>query len=643
MSLRSRRCLGANGNTTGEPLEKISGSHTDLNRAVISDWGGTNSVVESVKCGCDLEMPGPPKLRGDKILEAIKNGELTEEEVTDCARRVLKLVERSGRLNLPFEEEKEKSIDTEETRNLIRQLGVEGLTLLKNDNNALPIGEDVKKIAVIGPNAKQAIAGGGGSASLKPYYLTTPFESISKISGKEIIFAQGAQTDKWLPLMSDICKTESGKPGVVLEFYKGDKFEGSPAVVQNRAKTDLFLWDSAPTEVLPEYSFRVKTTITPETSGHHEFGFMSVGPGRLIIDGELFIDNWNWVDAGEAMFDGSVEVVKAKYLEAGKKIEVLIESTNETRPASKAAAKPHGYGGCRLGYIERPDKDFIAEAAAAAASADVAVVIVGLDAEWESEGYDRQTMDLPKNGSQDRLISAVVKANPRTIVVNQSGTPVTMPWVDEVPAIIQAWYQGQEAGNALADVLLGNANPSGKLPVTFPKKLEDNPAYHNWPGEDERVIYGEGIYIGYRHYDRVKIEPQYAFGHGLSYTTFSYGDIKITESTLSESNSLTVSATITNTGLRAGKETVQAYVRDPKSRLPRPEKELAAFAKVELQPGESKTVELPLNKYSVGYWDGQLKAWVAEEGQFEVLIGASSRDIKGTVSFEVKESFTWIF
>ncbi|RPA90564.1 hypothetical protein L873DRAFT_1717239 [Choiromyces venosus 120613-1] len=638
----------------------VNGSHADMNEftlrkvlreewrfegLVMSDWGGTNSTVESIKAGVDLEMPGPSKMRAQKVMDALKKGELTENDIGECAARVLNLVERTGRFDLPVEEPQEEAIDTQETRDLIRQAGVEGITLLKNENNALPIGNEVKRIALIGPNVKQAIAGGGGSASLKPYYLTTPFDSISALSGKEIVFAQGAQTDKWTPLASNVCTTEPGKPGVILEFYKGDKFEGKPMFVQNRPKTDLFLWDNAPKEVLPEYSFRAKTVIVPETTGKHTFGLSSVGPAKMYINGKLLIDNWNWTEAGEAMFEGSIEVNESIQLEVGSKVEILIESTNEVRPAPKAGAggPTYGYGGCRIGYIEGPDKDFIKEAAEIAASADVAVVIVGLDAEWESEGYDRQTMDLPKEGNQDRLIAAVAKASPRTIVVNQSGTPVTMPWVNDVPAIIQAWYQGQEAGNALADVLLGTANPSGKLPVTFPKRLEDNPAYHNWPGEHRRVVYGEGIYIGYRHYERARIEPEFVFGHGLSYTTFEYGPVTINDSVLTETNKLTVSVPVTNTGSRLGKETVQLYVRDVKSRLPRPDKELAAFGKIKLEPNQTKLLDLVIDKHAAGYYDVSLSSWIAEEGEFEVLIGASSADIRGKATFEVKESFTWVF
>jgi beta-glucosidase len=594
----------------------------------MSDWGGTNSTAQSIKNGCDLEMPGPTKVRGKKAMEAIEKGELTVKDVDECAARVLSWIERCGRFDLPWEEPKEVSIDTPETRALIRQTAIEGLTLLKNENNALPIGPDVRKIAIIGPNAKQAIAGGGGSASLKPYYLTTPYDSIKEMAGdREILYAPGAQTDKWLPLASNICTTPSGKPGVILEFYKGDKFEGTPMFIQNRPKTDLFLWDNAPKEVLPEYSFRVKTQIVAETTGKHTLGLSSVGPAKMYINGELLIDNWDWTEAGEAMFDGSVEELAYWPMVAGQSYSILIESTNEVRPAVKTGPT-HGYGGCRIGYIERPDKDFVAEAAKTAASADVAIVVVGLDAEWESEGYDRQTMDLPKEGNQDRLVAAVLKANPRTIVVNQSGTPVTMPWADDVPAILQAWYQGQEAGNALADVLLGRANPSGKLPVTFPKKLEDNPAYHNWPGEDRRVIYGEGVFMGYRHYDRVKMEPQFAFGHGITYTTFEYGSPSISATVLPEAGNITVSVPITNTGNVAGKEVVQLYIRDVKSRLPRPEKELVAFSKVSLEPGETKIVELSIDRYAVGYYDPSLSSWIAEEGAFVAMVAASSVDIR---------------
>lgn len=600
---------------------------------MISDWGGTNSTAESIRAGCDLEMPGPAKRRGPLVLKAIEEGQLTREEVERAAGNVLYLVDRTKGLNGP-PEQPERSNDNPATTELIRQAGIEGLTLLKNDGKLLPI-RDAKKIAVIGPNAKRAIAGGGGSASLNPYYLTSPLDALKSGTDAEILYSQGCDTVKWLPLLDQFCSIPSGEQGVILEYYHGDRFKGEPAVVQHKQTTDLYLWDSAPKEVYPEidspYSFKVKTTVTPKTSGQHTFSFTSVGPGRLFLNGELFINNWDWTEEGEAMFGNSADVLKSIYLEEGKPVDLLVESTNEIRPASKIPhmdGAPYYYGGCRIGYQEEMSVNYQQEAVEAAKAADVALVFVGLDAEWESEGYDRKTMDLPKNGSQDRLIEAVLAANPRTVVINQSGTPVTMPWADQVPAIIQAWYQGQEAGNALADVLLGRQSPSGKLPTTFPKRLEDTPAYHNWPGENLKVLYGEGVYMGYRHYERANIAPLFPFGHGLSYASFSYGQPSISGTVLSDINSILVSVPVTNTGDVAAYETVQAYVKDVKSRIPRPEKELQAFSKVFLQPGETKIVDLVLDKYSVGYYDTSLGAWLAEEGRFDVLIGASSVDIR---------------
>ncbi|KAF2806647.1 uncharacterized protein BDZ99DRAFT_82564 [Mytilinidion resinicola] len=614
---------------------------------VMSDWTGTYATAPAISAGCDVEMPGPAKYREtSKVLQAVEAGELSRSDIELAAGNVLYLVDRTKGLDGPLESP-ERSRDTPETRQLIRQAGVEGLTLLKNEKSILPI-KGAKKIAIIGPNAKRAIAGGGGSATLKPYYLTTPFEGISSGTEAELVFAQGCDSRKWLPLANDYCRTSGGEPGVTVEFYYSDRFKGEPAEIQNRPGTDLWMWDSAPKKVLPAFSFKVKTTLTPVRSGFHEFSFSSVGPGRMLLNGELFIDVWNWTEEGEAMFSACKDVIKSTFLEEGVPVQILIESTNEVRPLAKMSieGKSHEYGGCRIGYRDEELVDLEDEAVKAARDADVAIVVVGLDEEWESEGYDRQTMDLPKDGSQDRLIEAVLEANPKTIVVNQSGTPVTMPWADKVPAILQAWYQGQEAGNALADVLFGIQSPSGKLPTTFPKRLEDNPAYHNWPCENLKTVYGEGIYIGYRHYEKSKVEPLFPFGHGLSYTTFEYGAPTISAKVLAESDPLVVSILITNSGQVAAHEIVQAYIRDPESNLPRPEKELQAFAKVFLEPGETKTVDLKLDKHSVGYYDtslGQSGAWVAEEGTFHVLIGASSADIRASIRFEVTESFQWIF
>ncbi|KAI1114962.1 glycosyl hydrolase family 3 N terminal domain-containing protein [Nemania sp. NC0429] len=611
-------------------LKEILRGEWGYDGTVISDWGGVNSTVESIKAGCDIEFPYSTKWRFEKVLKAIENGELTVEDVDRAAENVLTLVERTKGGDMSAEEP-ERQDDRDDTRSLIRSAGVEGLTLLKNEGGLLPIHPKTAKIAVIGPNANRAIAGGGGSASLNPYYNTVPLTSIKRIAHGEVIYAKGCHIYKWLPVASPFCTDKSGKPGVTLEWFSGDKFRGDVIVTQRRTNTDLFLWDSAPLDQLgPEWSAIATTYLTPTSSGKHTISFMSVGPGKLYLDGRVALDLWDWTEEGEAMFDGSIDYMVDVDMIAGQPVELRVEMTNELRPLSKQKEfnMTHKYGGCRIGFKEEDQVDYLQEAVAAAAQADVAVVVVGLDAEWESEGYDRQTMDLPSDGSQDRLVRAVLQANPRTIVVNQSGSPVTMPWADDVPAIIQAWYQGQEAGNALAEVLFGLQNPSGKLPTTFPRRLEDTPAYHNWPGENSRVLYGEGHYVGYRHYDRVKVAPLFPFGHGLSYTTFEYGRPSLSNKVLTSSASIHLVMAVTNVGPITGSETVQIYIRDEKSTLLRPEKELAAFEKVSLEPDETKHITVPLDKYAVGYYDPAKSAWIAEEGVFKVLIGASATDIR---------------
>lgn len=600
-----------------------------------------NSSIESLKAGCDIEFPFSTKWRFDKTLKALEDGLITEREIDQAAENILTLVERTKGSDLSAEAA-EREDDRAETRALIREAGRQGLTLLKNEGSLLPINPKTAKVVVIGPNANRAIAGGGGSASLNPYYNTLPLDSIRKTAQQPVTYAMGCHIHKWLPVASPFCTDKSGKKGVTIEWFKGDKFQGEPVVIQRRTNTDLFLWDSAPlSQVGPEWSAIATTMITPTTTGKHTISYMSVGPGRLFVNGKLALDLWDWTEEGEAMFDGSIDYLVEVDMEANKPVELRVEMTNELRPFSKQKQfnMTHKYGGCRIGFKEEDQIDYLQEAVDAAKAADVAVVIVGLDAEWESEGYDRQTMDLPSDGSQDRLIEAVVKANPNTIVVNQSGSPVTMPWADKVPAIIQAWYQGQEAGNALADVLFGLANPSGKLPCTFPRRLEDTPAYHNWPGENLEVIYGEGLYIGYRHYDRVRLPPLFPFGHGLSYTTFEYGRPSLSSKVLKPNGSIELIVGISNIGEVTGSETVQIYVRDEKSRLPRPEKELVAFEKVELEAGETKHLRIELDKYAVGYYDTSIERWIAEEGTFKVLVGASAADIKYV--FPIPIPFCW--
>ncbi len=272
----------------------------------------------------------------------------------------------------------------------------------------------------------------------------------------------------------------------------------------------------------------------------------------------------------------------------------------------------------------------LAEAVDAAKKSDVAIVIVGRYPKLEGEGFDVKTMDLP--AGQDELIEAVRKVNPRTIVVLNTGNPVMMTkWIDKTPALLDMWYGGQEGGRALASILFGDANPSGKLPVTFPKKFEDSPAATNYPGKDLKVDYAEGIFVGYRYFDTKQVEPQFPFGFGLSYTTFAYSNLKVVPVKLAGVNGMTgfvIHADIKNTGTRAGAEVVELYIHDGHSKIDRPVHELKGFERVELQPGETKTVEFNLDRAALSYWSPVTKTWVAEPGEFEVQVGASSRDVR---------------
>jgi beta-glucosidase len=267
------------------------------------------------------------------------------------------------------------------------------------------------------------------------------------------------------------------------------------------------------------------------------------------------------------------------------------------------------------------------EAADAAAHADVAVVVVGRYARLESESFDVKTMDLP--AGQDELIAAVERVNPHTIVVLNTGDPVTMTkWIAQTPALVEMWYSGQEGGHALASVLFGDANPSGKLPVSFPKEWKDSPAYGHYPGENLKVDYAEGIYVGYRYFDTKNVEPLFPFGFGLSYTKFAYSDLKVTPERVSGKEPTEVSLKVRNAGTRAGAEVIQLYVHDGHSHIDRPLRELKGFRRVELQPGETKTVEFKLDRAAFSYWSPDKTVWVAEPGTFEIQVGASSRDIR---------------
>jgi beta-glucosidase len=594
---------------------------------VVSDWFlSVKSTAASVNAGLDLEMPSP-RWRGEKLLESVRRGEVEESTIDTSVRRLLQLLVKAGLFD-QSETVPEQALDLPEHRALIRQAAAEGCVLLRNEEHVLPLQrEHLTSIAVIGPNASVAQIMGGGSAQVNAHYAVTPLEGITHAAGEQISvrYEQGCTNNKYQPLLDMdllLAGEEGSEHGLAVEYFNNSDLSGSPIFQETKTTSELMWFGEIPEGVdLQQFSIRATGRFTLRETGDYTFGLVSAGRGRFSVDGQTVIDNWSQPKV-MSDFLGAEETKKTLALEDGRVYLFTLEYTR-----SEESHVPM----VRVGCMPPVPADVIERAAALAATSDVAIVCIGFGGDWQSEGFDRPNMDLP--GQQDALVEQVAAANPRTIVVLNTGSPITMPWLEKVAAVVQAWYPGQECGNAIADVLFGNTNPSGKLPQTFPARLEDTPTYLDFPGENGKVYYEEGLFVGYRYYDKKKIAPLFPFGFGRSYTTFDYGPLQLSAQEIGPDDTLQVSVEITNTGQRAGKEVVQLYVRDQQASLQRPEKELKAFAKVQLEPGESRMVTLSLDRDELAYYDDLAQQWVAEAGEFKVLVGASSRDIRGKATF----------
>lgn len=619
-----------NGTYTGEHpelLRSILKEEWGFSGIVMSDWFGTKSTAGAVNGGMDLEMPGPAQWRGARLLTAIEAGDIHPEALDDAARRMLRALLRVGAFEHP-ELPPEESRDLPEHRALIRRTAAEGMVLLKNAEGLLPLDpKRLESIAIIGPNARTAQIMGGGSAQVNAHYAVTPYDGIVAAVGDqtELRYTLGCTNHKRLP------RLEVEHPFAVAYFNNQD-LDGEPVYQSSTTSAEQMWMDNvAPGVQRDAFSVRLSTHFTASETGTYTFGLSSAGLTRLFVDGQQVIDNWSQQTRGDTYFGmGSTEVEARVAMIAGQTYDLRIEYSN------RSAMMLSGF---RLGALPPVPDDAIAHAVELAAQSDVAVVFVGLNGDWECEGFDRPDMELV--GAQNELVARVAAANPRTVVVLQTGSPVTLPWLNEVAALVQAWYPGQECGNAIADVLFGKITPSGKLPQTFPRRLQDNPAYINYPGENGRVRYGEGIFVGYRYYEKKDVAPLFPFGFGLSYTRFSYANLRLSAPAIAPDDTLFVQVDVTNAGQYAGQEIVQLYVHDVQASVARPHKELKGFAKVALAPGETATVTIALDRTALAYWDDMRHAWVAEAGEFVVLVGASSQDIRGQASFHLSETATF--
>ncbi|KAK9455662.1 glycoside hydrolase superfamily [Dipodascopsis uninucleata] len=622
-------------------LQDILRKEWGFDGLIMSDWFGTYSTSAAVNAGLDIEMPGPTRFRGDLVTSSVNSKTITQYTFDERVRSVLRTVVKAAASGIPGDAP-EEGANTPETAALLRKIAGSAVVLLKNEGNILPLSRS-KTTAVIGPNAKFAAYSGGGSANLRPYYAVTPYDAVCSKLGSEVPYAVGAHTFKMLPVLGPGCKASDGSEGISLRLYV------DPPSVSTRKQVDelvlpncnLFLDDYKHPAIANVKCFytEVVSHVTPTITGTYEFGLTVFGTAKLYVDGDMVVDNETVQRQGNYFFGNStVEETGQIKLEGNKTYEVkIIYASNATSKLESQNVSVVG-GGLRAGWARVIDEaEEIETAVSLAKSVDQVILCVGLSSDWESEGYDRTFMDLPP--PTDKLIEAVLNANPNTVIINQSGTPVTMPWVDKASALVHAWYGGNETGNGIADVIFGDLNPSGKLSLSFPKRLQDNPAYLNYRSEGGRTLYGEDIYIGYRYYEKIEKDVLFPFGYGLSFSNFSMSDLSVR---FSKNNIIIVSVTVANISGPAGAEVVQVYISQANPSIWRPVKELKGFKKIHLGAGESAVVTIEISiKYATSYFDEIRDAWISQKDTYTVLVGNSSDYTPLTASFETDETFWW--
>jgi beta-glucosidase len=573
-------------------------------------------------------------------MHAVSANKVSSWELDDRVRAVLNLVKDSSKAKI-IKNAPETELNRPEDRRLLRKVAAESIVLLKNEDNVLPFSRE-RKIAVIGPNAKIATYCGGGSASLNAYYAVTPFEGIEALATGGVEFTQGAYGFQMLPQLGKEL-TADGKPGFTLRFFNDPPTSAARTLLEQRhlENSDIFFLDYDHPDLNPIWYAEAEGDFTAAVSGTYDFGLCVQGTGRLYIDGNLLVSNVENQRPGSSFLGlGTLEETGSKELIAGQTYRITVQwGCAKTSTRKSPGTVDFGHGGLRFGGCIRLDpKEAIESAARLAGSVDQVIICAGLGPEWESEGDDRTSMDLPPH--TDELISRVLDANPNTAIVVQSGTPVAMPWSHRAKAILHAWYGGNEGGNGIADVLYGQVNPSGKLPLTFPRRLRDNPTYLNYRSEGGRVLYGEDVYVGYRYYEQVEVAPLFTFGHGLSYTTFSLSNLEL--HVQGQSEQLKVRCTLTNTGSRAGAEVVQVYIAPVAPPIKRPIKELKGFAKKFVEPGQSVDVDITIDTLrDTSFWEEKSGRWCSVAGTYNIMVGTGSAGDHLSKPCKIKETRFW--
>ncbi|WP_256714434.1 glycoside hydrolase family 3 protein [Microbacterium sp. RU33B] len=598
--------------TENDLLETPLNSEWGFDGVVISDWTAVRSL-DSVPAAQDLAMPGPAPAWAE-LVDAIRDGRLDEADLDRKVLRILLLAERVGAL------EGSQAIEPAplDAAAFARAAAIAGTVLLQNDG-VLPVEPAaLSRVAVIGHNARDARTQGGGSATVIPESVVSPLDALrAALPGADVSYEIGAVVQEGvaeIPL-SQLTNPATGEPGLRVAFFDAD---GTELFVENRRATAL-VWFGGDAPIAASRTVVLETRYTPEQSGEIQLGFAGANAGRLFVDGELVLDDAPVIEGTDlgAAFLNPPSLTVAVDVVAGRTLAVRAEFTR-----AQSAGALDGALSLTLGIApEKTDPDeLIARAAAAASSAGVAVVVVGTNSKVESEGYDRENLDLP--GRQDDLVRAVAATGTPTIVVVNAGSPVVLPWANEVAAIVQGYFGGQEFGHAIADVLTGAAEPGGRLPTTWPAALADVPVTDVTP-QDGVLAYPEGIHIGYRAWLRSDSEPAFPFGHGLGYTTWSWG--------VAQREGDTLEVTLANTGQREGGQVVQVYAERVDSEIERPVRWLVGFATVHAAPGETVTARIEVPARRLAHWAGE---WVVEPGAYTLRAGASVADLPLSVTWK---------
>lgn len=590
---------------------------------IVSDWLAARSTVGAADGGLDVAMPGPKTVYGKALADAVRAGEVEESVVDGAVRNVLRLAARVGILDgappVVAEAARPEALDGEA---LAREIARRSFVLVRNERAALPIDPAaVRKVAVSGALARDARVLGGGSAQVFPHHIVSPLDGLIAALPEGVVdYRVGADPN------TELTPAEKGFEFRAVCYDEAGTVIGTAPL---RGGTVQWIGDDLPEGVTRAtlHTVEITGTFVPRDSGEHVFGTRGTGALTLTVAGETLYDEIHRVtgsaDPGEAFFGNPLERGRIT-LTAGEPVEVSLRQVPETLGDDQPVLGV-SFSLCHLGPRRDP-QELIAEAVEAARAADTAIVVVGTTERVESEGFDRTDLKLP--GHQDDLVRAVAAANPDTVVIVNSGSPVELPWRDEVAAVLLGWFPGQEAGHALADVLLGADEPGGRLPTTWPAALADVPVSNTAPTDGE-LHYDEGVFVGYRAWEKAGTAPAYPFGHGLGYTTWEYESL--------ETGPDRATVRVRNTGTRPGAETVQIYLAPQDDTADRPARRLAGFARVEAAPGESAEAVIVLDRRAYEIWDEEAYGWVLVPGTYEVQAAHSLGDVRRTATLDIKE------